>query len=276
MLRSTSDRLIHVALKRLRKEKRMYKHICYELYTWSKTSHQNVLELLGIAWFKNRLVMISPWMEHGNIEDYVHNNPTVDRLTLVSASSGRIRGPILIGSSWSMKSLQVVHGVNYLHKVPLIHGDLKARNIFVSGDGVVKVGDFGLAKLLGEQSLRFSASGTQSFGTIRWTAPELFEAQPHRGLASDIYALGMTLLEIVTGRVPFHELISVREVMAAVLLRGERPRMTWEVREMGRHGSNLWAVLNACWDRVPERRPSANLISEWVYLAFLSSLTNRN
>ncbi|CAE6445454.1 unnamed protein product [Rhizoctonia solani] len=231
----------YVALKRLREEKKMYKHLCYELYTWSKTNHPNVLDLLGIAWFKNRLVMVSPWMHHGNIEEYLKDNPQVDRFPLV---------------------LQVVQGVDYLHKVLLVHGDLKARNVFVSNDGVVKIGDFGLAKLLGEQSLGFSISGNHQFGTVRWMAPELLVDTSPVDYPSDIYALGMTLLEIITSKVPFHELQPTQVIFA--VMNGQRPRYSWDFSTLGERGRQLWAIICCCWDPTAQKRPSAPLVLQQV------------
>ncbi|CAE6507230.1 unnamed protein product [Rhizoctonia solani] len=230
-----------VALKQLYSDPKMNKRLCHELYTWSKTHHQNILELLGIAWFQDRLVMISPWMDGGNLEEYVRKYPEVDRLTI---------------------SLQVVNGVDYLHGLPLVHGDLKARNIFISGDGTVKIGDFGLAALLCEQSLKFSITGNQ-LGTLSPKAPELFQSGREKDCSSDVYALGMTLLEIFSGDLPFCELESLH-IVHAVAVEHRKPLLPSGISRMGERGGQLWDVLNACWEWEPSNRPNTAWILQEI------------
>lgn len=55
-----------------------------ELYIWSKAKHENVHELMGIIMFQDRLGMVSPWMENGNLQEYIQKSPAVDRYKLVS------------------------------------------------------------------------------------------------------------------------------------------------------------------------------------------------
>lgn len=54
-----------------------------EIYIWSKAKHENVHELLGIIMFQGRLGMVSPWMENGNLQEYIQKQPDVDRYKLV-------------------------------------------------------------------------------------------------------------------------------------------------------------------------------------------------
>lgn len=54
-----------------------------EIYIWSKAKHENVQELLGIIMFQGRLGMVSPWMENGNLQEYIQKHPDVDRYKLV-------------------------------------------------------------------------------------------------------------------------------------------------------------------------------------------------
>ena len=55
-----------------------------EIYIWSKACHENVQELTGVIMFQGLLGMVSPWMEHGNLQKYLENNPEVERYPLVS------------------------------------------------------------------------------------------------------------------------------------------------------------------------------------------------
>ncbi|CAE6494524.1 unnamed protein product [Rhizoctonia solani] len=84
-----------VALKYMREDKsKRLKYLARELYAWSKTQHQNVLELFGLAYFRGNVVMVSPWMEYGNLRDYLKQHPEIDRLSMIQDAfeSGAQRG----------------------------------------------------------------------------------------------------------------------------------------------------------------------------------------
>ncbi|KAG9090404.1 hypothetical protein FRC06_001105 [Ceratobasidium sp. 370] len=149
-----------------------------ELYVWSKVKHQNVQELMGIVMFQGRLGMVSPWMENGNLAEYVQRYPGVDRYELCT---------------------QVARGVSYLHSIDFIHGDLKACNVLVSPEGIAKLSDFDHS-ILSNCTLGFTETTNAGGGTLRWMAPELLLRQEgdmvplEKTKQSDVYALGMTML----------------------------------------------------------------------------------
>jgi eukaryotic-like serine/threonine-protein kinase len=97
-------------------------------------------------------------------------------------------------------------GVAYLHDRGIVHRDLKPGNIF-RDEGVVKVGDYGLSKFI---SCSRRSGHTESVGTVHYMAPEV--ANGRYGKELDVYAMGVILYELLTGRVPF-EGESIGEVL---------------------------------------------------------------
>jgi len=108
------------------------------------------------------------------------------------------------------EALSWIHGIGagvaYLHDHGIVHRDLKPGNIFCE-EGVVKIGDYGLSKFV---SCSRRSGQTESVGTVHYMAPEV--ANGRYGKEIDVYALGIVLYEMLTGRVPF-EGESVGEVL---------------------------------------------------------------
>ncbi|MFN8516766.1 MAG: protein kinase, partial [Thermomicrobiales bacterium] len=94
---------------------------------------------------------------------------------------------------------QMLAGLGYAHARALVHRDIKPQNIMLSQDGTVKVTDFGIAKGLGDAALTDAGTG---LGTVHYISPEQARGEPATP-ASDLYAVGIVLYEMLTGYLPF-------------------------------------------------------------------------
>src|SRR3954464_12375014 len=93
--------------------------------------------------------------------------------------------------------LGLARAISYLHDHGIVHRDLKPANVFLE-NGLVKVGDYGLSKSIGA---RQHTAQTQSVGTVHYMAPEISTGNYNKQV--DVYAAGVILYEMVTGKVPF-------------------------------------------------------------------------
>jgi hypothetical protein len=100
----------------------------------------------------------------------------------------------------------LVEGVAYLHDHGIVHRDLKPANLFME-EGIVKIGDYGLAKLITPSQ---GSEHSESIGTCHYMAPEIGSGKYHKPI--DVYAIGVILYEMLTGHVPF-EGETVNEVL---------------------------------------------------------------
>jgi len=158
--------------------------------------------------------------------------------------------------------LQIAEGMRYLHQNKVIHKDLKSMNILVKcGEHVsVKVADFGLSKI--KESSCTDSYQTTDQGTTRWMAPQLFgDLEDQNGgefqkslqyhFKVDIYSFGMLCYEILTGRIPFHEIDSMTFLRKRIK-DGLRPILPDQCPEQ------LSTLIQRCYQSNPATRPSFN------------------
>ena len=98
---------------------------------------------------------------------------------------------------------QVCDALQFAHEEGVVHRDIKPENILLDKRGRVKIADFGLAKLLGKTTEDLTLTGTkQIVGTIPYMAPEQIEGSKDIDHRADIYSLGVTFYEMLTGELP--------------------------------------------------------------------------
>ena len=114
---------------------------------------------------------------------------------------------------------QLADALEYLHAEGIVHRDVKPDNVFLAEGQRVVLGDFGLALSQGGRTA-LTESGV-IMGTMRYVAPELFDGHPYSP-ASDMYAFGVTLFELLAGRPPF---LGDGAALAEMMVAGAAPRV---------------------------------------------------
>lgn len=131
--------------------------------------------------------------------------------------------------------IDVCAAVQYAHAQLVVHRDLKPGNILVDGDGQVRLLDFGIARLLGneEAGATLTVAGTRGVLTPEYAAPEQFVGDT-AGVATDVYALGVVLFELASGALPYE--FDRGDLAAAERAVRERPPQT-PVQALARDGA---------------------------------------
>ncbi|KAF8172841.1 kinase-like domain-containing protein [Mycena galopus ATCC 62051] len=210
---------------------------CREALVWKELHHPHILPCLGIDGdsFPSSLCMVSPWMEHGTVMNYLkeHSHGNVDRLLY-----------------------KIAQGLQYLHSCGIVHGDLRGTNILIKQDWSACLADFGLSIF----SDATSSMTTNRGGSLYWMAPELLDPDSSgdkitRTPASDVYAFGCVCFELYTGRPPFANLSEPGALMK--VLNGERPERPSGPPAMS---DTLWTHVKTYWMGDPTTRPSTDVV----------------
>ena len=151
--------------------------------------------------------------------------------------------------------IQICEGLQYAHtlesldgqEVKLVHRDLKPANIIVSRHGVAKVMDFGIAKA--DTNLFKTTMADVTKGTPHYMSPEQAAGEPNLGPASDIFALGSVVYELVTGRVLFRG-----DNLSTVLFAVVKAEVETHCAEIDRAVPGLGTVMARCLRRDPDER----------------------
>ncbi|KAG9122425.1 hypothetical protein FRC07_001205 [Ceratobasidium sp. 392] len=148
-----------------------------------------------------------------------------------------------------LKFLHIDHGV--------VHGDIKGDNLLMAPDGALKLTDFGLT-IMHDQVMQFSETDPGG-GTLRWMAPELLNEGAKRCREADMYAMGMTMLEIITGKPPFHEIQGGGgAIIKAVVVNQRTPDVSeLERKPISARSYIMIGVLHRCWNHDPKERATA-------------------
>lgn len=136
-------------------------------------------------------------------------------------------------------------------------------NILIDQNGHVRLADFGLLTIVSDSTYPTTSSSNANAGTTRWMSPELIDPDQfgfqncRRTKESDCYALGMVVLEVLTGQAPFPRYTGLT-VMKRVV-DGERPGRPQGARAAW-FTDSLWETLEQCWSPRPKDRPTVGAV----------------
>ncbi|XP_030943066.1 serine/threonine-protein kinase STY46-like isoform X1 [Quercus lobata] len=224
-----------VAIKVLKPERvnsDMQREFAQEVFIMRKVRHKNVVQFIGACTKPPSLCIITEYMSGGSVYDFLHKQKGVFKL------------PALI-----RVAIDVSKGMDYLHKNNIIHRDLKAANLLMDENEVVKVADFGVARVKTQSGVM-----TAETGTYRWMAPEVIEHKPYDHKA-DVFSFAIVLWELLTGKLPYEYLTPLQAAVGVVqkCLRPIIPKHTHP---------KLAELLEKCWQQDPALRPDFSEIIE--------------
>ena len=151
-------------------------------------------------------------------------------------------------------TMDVVSGLRFLHEdAHLLHRDLKSLNVLLDDRCNAKITDFGLAKL--RIATSSSRKGKEAgVGTTRWMAPELFGLEPEYSEASDIFALAIVMLEMVTRKLPYET--AQDDQVERAIEKGTRAKLPADQPEL----SDYLDLIRACWSQEAQTRPKVSVV----------------
>jgi len=202
-----SDRVeaLKILLPNLEHEPELADRFMREIKVQASLQHPNIAALHTALRVENQLLMV---ME------------LVDGVTLEQQLKA---GPIPIANAVNYIS-QVLFALGYAHQHGVVHRDIKPANMMVTADGTVKLMDFGIAKAAADRKL--TMTGT-TMGSLYYMSPEQIKGMSNLDARSDLYSVGVSLYEIVTGKKPFDG-DSQFAIMAAHLEKTPVPPITYD------------------------------------------------
>ena len=235
-----------VAIKIIKKEKAKQNDIELvrtEIDIMKLCRHPNIVKLLDHFENAEYIFIVMEYIPGGDLGEYMKKNKY--NFTEKQAS-------VFIK--------QIALGLNYLHQFGIIHRDLKPENIMLTEkneNGKVKIMDFGLSKILGNQE-----KSVDGFGTLTFVAPEVLVRTPYNK-EIDIWSLGVILYLMLSGLLPFDDENDNEEVIAKLIVYSE---VKFPSKNFSKYSNQVKDLIKRCLTKDPEERIKINdiLKHEWI------------
>ncbi|XP_073332880.1 tyrosine-protein kinase ABL2 isoform X2 [Pagrus major] len=218
-----------VAVKTLKEDTMEVEEFLKEAAVMKEVKHPNLVQLLGVCTLEPPFYIVTEYMPHGNLLDYLRD-----------CDKEEVNAVVLL-----YMATQISSAMEYLEKKNFIHRDLAARNCLVGENHVVKVADFGLSRLMTGDT--YTAHAGAKF-PIKWTAPESL-AYNTFSIKSDVWAFGVLLWEIATYGMSPYPGIDLSQVYD-LLEKGYR------MEQPEGCPPKVYELMRACWQWSPLDRPS--------------------
>lgn len=174
-----------VAIKVLRNEfssdEDFIRRFKVEAQAAASLSHPNIVSIYDVGEDNNVHYIVMEYIDGQPLKDYIGNNGIYNW-----------KSAVLIAK-------QILEGISHAHKNRIVHRDIKPHNIIVTKDGSIKVTDFGIARAAASTTITMAGS---TIGSVHYFSPEQARGV-HTDERSDIYSTGVTLYEMLTGKLPF-------------------------------------------------------------------------
>ncbi|KAG6033830.1 hypothetical protein E4U41_006797 [Claviceps citrina] len=240
----------------------------YKAFNWSTGEAVAVKQIKLVNLPKSELRMIESEIDllknlfHDNIVKYIGFVKSADCLNIILeyCENGSLHSILKTYGKFpenlvGVYMTQVLQGLQYLHDQGVIHRDIKGANILTTKDGTVKLADFGV-------STSTLAAGqdkeAQVVGTPYWMAPEIIQLSGASS-ASDIWSVGCTVIELLQGRPPYHNLAAMPALFAIV--NDDHPPLPEGISPAARD------FLMQCFQKDPNLRVSARKLSRHAWIA---------
>jgi serine/threonine protein kinase len=233
-----------VAVKTIRpslsNDRMVVKDFTQEVELLVKLRHPNIVQFLGAVTRQPPLMLITEYLAGGDLYE------------LLSRKKEALPAPLIV-----KYSLDIARGMCYLHNGPnaIIHRDLKPRNVILDEAHELKVGDFGLSKLIKVNHLPDVYKMTGETGSYRYMAPEVFLHEQY-DKSVDVFSFAMVLYEMFEGAAPFEE-EAAYDAAQLVADEDRRPEMKAKTYPLG-----MQELIWRCWSRKPKERPPFDTIVE--------------